>query len=166
MEFFSNPLAVVAGTEMCHMLLTKSSFHLVNGTTILTASFPIASELMTTAGLVLLISDPTVGSNLTHHTSPRFGVSVVGLVMDRAGEGEPVFHLWIRLVVGDQLLGLGCHDLPALGNWQTQEGLAVNVVFGLCFSALKHSAIGLSGESFHDGLVAVRRWNWIVTGRA
>lgn len=48
-----------------------SFFHSVRGTTSRTGSLETASELTTTAGRVLAVSEPRVGSRSTHQISPR-----------------------------------------------------------------------------------------------
>ena len=62
----------------CQMLGANAGFQSVIGTTSLIGSRPTASELMTTAGRVLRISAPTVGSKLTFQTSPRLGRELLG----------------------------------------------------------------------------------------
>jgi hypothetical protein len=52
----------------------------VIGATSLIGNRPTASELMTTAGRVLRISEPSVGSRLTSQISPRRGLLLLDVL--------------------------------------------------------------------------------------
>lgn len=78
-EVFERPLSESGSIRICQKFLANASSQLVIGTINLTGNFPTASELTTTAGLVFLISEPTVGSKLTRQISPRLGLVALAL---------------------------------------------------------------------------------------
>jgi hypothetical protein len=73
LESLLKPLSVLGFNLTCHKFPTYQSFQSVIGATSLMGNTPILFELMTTAGLIFLISVPRVGSKLTSQISPRCG---------------------------------------------------------------------------------------------
>ena len=61
----------------------NASFQPVKGATSLIGNFPTESELITIAGRVLRISEPSVGSSATHQISPRSGITSMALPLHR-----------------------------------------------------------------------------------
>ena len=78
-ETFVRPLIGSGSIRTCQILDVKDSFQSVMGATNLMGKRPTTSELITTAGRVLRISVPTVGSKLTRQISLRCGVEALGL---------------------------------------------------------------------------------------
>ena len=72
-EVLVRPLRESGSMRMCQKFRANASSQPVIGTMSFSGSFPTASELITTAGLVFLISEPRVGSKFTRQISPRLG---------------------------------------------------------------------------------------------
>jgi hypothetical protein len=83
------------------MLPANAGFQAVIGAISLIGSLPTASELTTTAGRVLQISAPSVGSNRTRQISPRLGASVLNDV-----PLEPLAPFLVGQVMRTDTLGL------------------------------------------------------------
>src|SRR5215216_3859878 len=72
-ESTSRPLLAVADTNTRCGRTIKRACQDVSGTTNLVLTASKSDELTTTPGRVLFASEPTVGSNATHHISDRVG---------------------------------------------------------------------------------------------
>src|SRR4030095_11747723 len=105
------------------MFPTKWSFQLGMGVTSLIGRRPTASELITTAGRVFLISAPTVGSRFTSQTSPRRG----GLVLDNVTTLPEFAFLPVgfEFVFSDYCFGLFREYSAPLLDGEFQEGESV-----------------------------------------
>src|SRR5262245_40207337 len=88
-----SPLLVVGASGTCQILLSNEFCHSVMGTTIFRRSFPTPSELMTTAGRVLLISCPLVGLRSMSQISPRFGNVLLVLIQFITLRGFPAIPI-------------------------------------------------------------------------
>ena len=103
-DVFANPFLTSGAIFTCQTFDSKKSFHSVKGATSLIGSTPTASELITTTGRVLRISEPTVGSSVTNHISPRLIVNKISSLPCLAFSNR-------LLVIGFHLFGLLCQQV-------------------------------------------------------
>lgn len=102
-DSFSNPLRWSGIIRTCQRLPANTGFQPVIGATSLIGSRPIASELITMAGLCFWISAPRVGLKSTSQISPRFGV--LKSILDKVASLH-LSPLGVLGVVGRKLLRL------------------------------------------------------------
>ena len=112
-ESLVSPFTTVGCRGTCQKLPSKLLCHSVTGTIILRRSFPTPSELMTTAGLVLLISWPFVGFRSMSQISPRFGFWLLVLMKSVAFGYVPILRFFVMFL---QLLCLRLKNSPSFLN--------------------------------------------------
>ena len=111
LDSFAKPLALLGSILMCHRFPLYQSFQSVRGATSLMGSIPIALELITTAGLVFLISLPIVGSKLTNQFSPLLGSFFLVINDISSHQFPPLSRI---LIVFGYFLGLGSQNRLSL----------------------------------------------------
>jgi hypothetical protein len=82
---------------------------------------PTASELTITAGLVFLISVPTVGSRFTSHTSPRIGEETLEFGNISSLPGLSFLRFYVVNVMRYQVVGMLRQYPTALVNRQLHK---------------------------------------------
>lgn len=92
------PFCLVGSKGTSHHLSLKWSCHPVIGATRRSGSARIESELTTTTGRVLRISEPTVGSRFTRLISPCFGFT--GILKKVASLPCVILFVSVRVVSG------------------------------------------------------------------